>query len=911
MSTVSSSAFKVPGSVQKSSTVDSFSNLVSFGSSKQAALTLQEQQEKLQAEKAKKDAERKRQFEAQFGNTQFWDGLGAKSVASNPLSTSRTSTPVIRTVPPRPNGSTGTLNKEIVSATGDEDIFTAFNADTKVDNSSHYPPPAPLPNAKDGHLKSQFLDFSNPKSWESDSKSGLGNLGEDDDPFGLRGGKVRRQVSLDNYSPADNEDDDLLGDLAKPIEEVKRKVRSSPLAQAPQQEQETNEESNEESNDPWDKAVSDLVEMGFSAENSRRALTESGAGLNVQAAVGWLLNDAHRQAKEKAQHRSELLPDSTGGSGVSSRQRQSSADRSRAEAVPAWMRQEGRDSLPHRDASRSPAHSDVDISKTAASVGSNILKTANTLWKTSQKKVQKAVAEFSQDSDAGQPKWMRSTGNDRHQPSKKPFMPDDAEDDSSRQRVISDSTPSITTEAMLLEVDSRPSLRRTKPGPDPRFLTAASTASQDNSPASSNPSSGRSTPAPRWQQTATASALDPRSRLSKQVVEEQAYVSPARRKKATPSPKPVNEPDLLFSDSTSKEQPSTHLSQPESQVTESMPQSSKISKPSTPVPSRPKTPFRTIPPLSASALASSTKARLAGTEHFKRGDYATAHSSYSSSLVALPQNHPITIILLCNRSLTALKTGDPKSAVVDADTALKLIGPSHGEGELIDLGDGSDGCRKPMKEFWGKALMRKAEALEQMEKWKDASIVWKEAVEAGVGGATSVQGRQRCEKAFAPKPTAPRIATAKPKPRALASSDLAPPSAKSTKAVNRLREVNAAAERAEDEKFALSDSVDARIARWRDGRKDNLRALLGGMDQVLWEDSGWKKVGMHELVVNGKVKIIYMKAIAKVHPDKVCPFLSFLLNERMPMLPIAPTRCKHRNENDQRFGFCDAERSVG
>jgi hypothetical protein len=282
--------------------------------------------------------------------------------------------------------------------------------------------------------------------------------------------------------------------------------------------------------------------------------------------------------------------------------------------------------------------------------------------------------------------------------------------------------------------------------------------------------------------------------------------------------------------------------------------------------------MRTIPPLSASDLATSTKNRLTGTEHFKRGDYASAHSSYSSSLSALPENHPITIVLLCNRSLTALKTGDPKSAVADAETALSLIGPTRGEEEWIDLGDGSEGGRKPMKEFWGKALMRKAEALEQMERWKDAGIVWKEAVEAGVGGATSVQGRQRCEKALAPKPAsrpASRPPNASPKPRASALSDHAPSSAKGTEAVNRLREANAAAEKADDEKFALSDSIDARISKWRDGRKDNLRALLGGMDQVLWEGSEWKKVGMHELVVNGKVKITYMKAIAKVHPDKV------------------------------------------
>ena len=38
---------------------------------------------------------------------------------------------------------------------------------------------------------------------------------------------------------------------------------------------------------------------------------------------------------------------------------------------------------------------------------------------------------------------------------------------------------------------------------------------------------------------------------------------------------------------------------------------------------------------------------------------------------------------------------------------------------------------------------------------------------------------------------------------------------------------------------------------------------------VLWPEAGWKKVGMSELVLPGKVKIQYMKGIAKVHPDKV------------------------------------------
>lgn len=182
-----------------------------------------------------------------------------------------------------------------------------------------------------------------------------------------------------------------------------------------------------------------------------------------------------------------------------------------------------------------------------------------------------------------------------------------------------------------------------------------------------------------------------------------------------------------------------------------------------------------------------------------------------------------------------------------------------------------------MKEFYGKALMRKAEALEQMERWKDAGDVWKLCVEHGVGASTAIQGRQRCEKALAPKPRAatPRP-TPKPKPKSALQDLSAAGSEQDSEAVKRLREQHKEAEKADDEKFALSDKVEQRIGHWRDGKRDNLRALIGSLDAVMWEGAGWKKVGMHELVQNNKVKIHYMKAIGKTHPDKVCCSLFFV-----------------------------------
>jgi hypothetical protein len=246
----------------------------------------------------------------------------------------------------------------------------------------------------------------------------------------------------------------------------------------------------------------------------------------------------------------------------------------------------------------------------------------------------------------------------------------------------------------------------------------------------------------------------------------------------------------------------------------------------------------------------------------------------------LPDKHPITIVIRSNRAMTALKVGEPKVAISDADAILELIGPSKGEAETIDLANGE--AAKPMKDFYGKALMRKAEALEQLERWADAAQAWRQAVENGHGGSTSIQGRNRCERAAgiskpAQKPSAPAKrppAHAPKKPSALDDlQDGSPSTGGSSEAVSRLRAANQAAERADEEKFALGESVDARLNAWKGGKQDNLRALLASLDTVLWPEAGWKKVNMSELILPNKVKVQYMKGIAKVHPDKVCCLL--------------------------------------
>jgi tetratricopeptide (TPR) repeat protein len=686
---------------------------------------------------------------------------------------------------------------------------------------------------------------------------------DDDDMFGLK------QMAQKSSSPApppaqagSGEDDDILGLLGKPVSEFERKHKSA------QQAEERQPEGRHSSAGPLsdqDKAVAELVDMGFPADRSAIALATTDSGLDVQAAVGWLLNQAHAEAKHKtqgrSQERSRHSPDQFEEQPRRNNSRPGARKARETETVPAWMKG---DESRSRSGQRRQEDSgqDKDVTQLASEIGSTLFKSANSLWKTGRKQVQKAVADFQQDGDPNIPKWMRDAQ-----------AVEGASNSSKKQRA----DPNATDEAMMLEAGGRPP----KPSRSSDMRQHADIPTrhrrEQDGPRNGYPDRMSSqSPAQRQQ----PSSLDkrPATRLTRQEVEEQsaqAYISPARRKKATPQP----QPDLLSPQTA----PSTQLPRqtPPAQSRNPFLQATSSPKPRTPArtpsPPRPKAPPRQIPPVSSSALTSSAAARQKGSEAFKRGDYAAAHAAYSSALNPLPSSHPVTIIVLCNRAVTNIKVGEPKAAIADADAALQIIGISRGEGEKIATG-GMEGD-KDMKEFYGKALMRKAEALENMEKWADAHKVWKEAVQNGVGGAISISGRNRCEKAAsrgnnsaapaASKRPPPSRKPATPKPSAL--SDLGGGPAKDSEAVKRMKAANAAAEKADDEKFALTDIVDAKLIAWKGTKSDNLRALLGSLDKVLWPEAGWNKVNMGDLVMPNKVKIIYMKAIAKVHPDKVCP----------------------------------------
>ena len=83
----------------------------------------------------------------------------------------------------------------------------------------------------------------------------------------------------------------------------------------------------------------------------------------------------------------------------------------------------------------------------------------------------------------------------------------------------------------------------------------------------------------------------------------------------------------------------------------------------------------------------------------------------------------------------------------------------------------------------------------------------------------------------------------------------------------------AAAElREADEKDAARQLHEKRINAWAleplGGKPREVRTLLVTLHTVLWEGSGWEPLGLDKVVIASRVRVHFMRACTKVHPDK-------------------------------------------
>ncbi|OQV00461.1 UBA/TS-N domain-containing protein isoform 1 [Cladophialophora immunda] len=582
---------------------DSFANLVSFGPASHKNLSLSEQQ-RLQVEaKLQQQKTQTQRLNDQYagGDDQFWNNLG-----------SRRGTPAVDA---EKNHTTNQKNNELDDA--DDDLFAAFNK--------------PIP------VKSDTITASVQKKPV--------NVDDNDDPFGLSEFPPRRADTTATASTAAGDDDDVLGLLGKPVPAAR--PESPPLAA----------EAQAADLHPQDKAVAELVDMGFPADKAKVALEATESGLDVQAAVGYLLNQAHAEARQKTQSRTASGQRGDGDNGRMSSRHEAQTSRTR----PPWEEGEG-----SRNRTKGSTHNgEKDFEQLAAEFGTNFLKTANSLWKQGTKRVQQAVHEFNSDSEAGgQPRWMREVAERptrKEQPQRRP----EAESGRGRRGPSPEARAqaSMTDEAIMLE-SNRPT-----PAPRPssssrpvRHFDSSADNSRDHSPiipSRLRESLPQTQPAFLRQQNQSP-ASNSRASLNRAAADEQAaqaYVSSARRRKQQPHPvheappAAVPESNLLeggFKDTSPAFRAAATPAGTSKPPPRPQTHPSKQRVDSNPVQVRPPAPSRTVPSISVIALQASHSHREKGNEHFKRGDYASAHQSYATSLSHLPDAHPLTIVLLTN-----------------------------------------------------------------------------------------------------------------------------------------------------------------------------------------------------------------------------------------------------------------------
>ncbi|KAJ1309277.1 hypothetical protein OPQ81_004939 [Rhizoctonia solani] len=804
--TVPGSTIKSPPSAkspQSASAGDAFGDLFTLvGASQSKNMTIAQRQAQASQEQAKALEQARKEREA---NGAFWDQLEfSTSGRSTPMNNSNRSTgslaaqpqpqaPRINTellVPSRASPlppSKPSASAVTTASTADIWDLDSFLTSSKPVSPAPAPSSAVSPGPKSAQTQNDLFELLDSTQHKEQGDAGASTR---DSPI--------RSGTPGDFDWGDREDgDDLLGELGKPVSQVRGEQSRPSHPQIPTDRRERSPV--ERHGSPPPHILGQIVEMGFSIQQAKKALANTSTGTDVQAALESLLGGGNPDSRGDRERNGDDLERFRAEDEAAREQFEIEHRRQRARP----SRDTTRDTAPevNDDPTRQLQEKADQLLAQASIFGSSVLNRANALWKEGKEKALKAYEERNaagtssgRSRDPARPAWMTEESSSR-----------DSYDAqiSQSSRFRDDDSDSV--------LPRRPQSQQRRPAPD------------------------RQTSQPTIVTTAPPRPAD---KIASLFSDTTTYISPSRRKPSSHTPTPV--------------QPS--------------PAENRITSP--PITLR----TRNNPPVSADTLSAVQAHRTKGTEAFKLGQYGAAVDSYTTALELLPEGHLTRVSLLNNRAAARSKAGDASGAIDDCTAVLHVIGDDFDPAREAPVPD------VDLNTAFVKALRRRAEMLESTEKWKRAREDWERLVKAGGTWAGSkassdgVQGVGRCrrmEDGGGAPVSKPRAASTKPKPRPRPVPSKAAPSNPEDSAVHRLKVANAAAEAEGDQKHALKDSVDARILAWKGGKETNIRALIASLDTVLWPELGWVKVGMHELVMPNQVKVKYVRAIAKVHPDKL------------------------------------------
>ncbi|KZT60820.1 hypothetical protein CALCODRAFT_522908 [Calocera cornea HHB12733] len=790
---------------------------MSFGGSAAASsnLSLADRQAKMEQERKEKERKLEEQIKAQGA---FWDRFGGDDLLSPTpapaASTSRVSTPALEPMRPSPIPKAATK-----PTTPGSNGFDLLDFDSLGAPTSSAPASSAVSPAAAAALDPFDFDALDKPTSSSSSLS----VPKGPSPRSTTPGSFDFGDREDNgWHEHDEDEDDILGALSRPVTERSRREPAEPvqdIRQTPSRSSPAPPRSGAASPPPH--VIGQIVEMGFSPQQARFALATTESGVDVQAALDMLLAQSTAMEPEAPE-----TPDASASPRVLHIERNSDEEAAEADARrrrrrqgPTRQNMDSRNTTsPHRrgevyETQKIQEQADRLIAQ-ATDFGMNMFSRANALLKQGREQVQKAYEERQRAqaaaggagrgrTDSGRPKWM---------------------DNGHLGEPTSPTTPVHHQGGGFRDDDD-----------------VAAHAERHAEPSRARQQQ------PDMQQDRRREHTQPRPQETRQPMrdinlfgdEPVGYASPARRRR--PADTNVTSPRVA------------------------MPQAAPTPPPPKPKP-KPARPSVAVPP----AVQTASDAHKAkGTEFFKLGQFAEAETSYGKALDVVPEGCSIRIVLHNNRAAARLKTGD-SSGVVEDCTAVLTILSREGTDFKPDAEEEWDGVK--LGDALVKALTRRAEAWEMKEKWDKAAEDWQRVVTLGtwIGKAKwdiANRGLERCKRmktsqdqAAAPQPPKP-----KPKPKPPVSSAPAKPS----EAVTRLKEANLQQDEEENLRAQLKDTVEARLLAWKGGKETNIRALLSSLENVLWEELQWKKVNLGELVTPAQVKARYVRAIARLHPDKL------------------------------------------
>ncbi|KAI7867492.1 hypothetical protein BDF14DRAFT_1801559 [Spinellus fusiger] len=622
--------------------------------------------------------------------------------------------------------------------------------------------------------------------------------------------EANQSVAKKNDMAIEVEDENPLGLLAGPVVKPQPKKNDFPISPTLQTiEQRSKKEVHQ------DAMLAQLVEMGFNAELAMEALKTSDA-TDLESVLVLLAPETEQQQREEEEEAFVAYSDTE-------RTRQklfaSEQDQSPRTVKREPRREESGSKEPLHQVNEAFNQHKERLVAQATEMGGILFKNASMFMKTGREKITKAVdtwqeqqrGQSSHQGSPSRPRWMKETVEEdfivKEEPLAKFVDEQDSDEEQSMHRRIE------TRKEFIGGVDKEMERQRLIHSP------------------------------------VKANALFQKPK-EKAPEAQDTYISPSRRR---PAPKPAPQASLIESSSSIQ----------------------------TPIVTRPvvKEKQRTRPVVQASpeAMAGASQAQQRGNDQFKLGQFGEAAIAYSKAIDLLPEGHDHLVLLLNSRAAAQFKVGEYKECIKDCSLASEMAQVS-GRGSTE-----SEGTTIHWKEQIIKSLTCKADACENSEKYSDALKVYEELVNIeGMHHLQSRQGIARCKKILgvedkkAPLQTSVAARTTiAVKKESIPSSRSQSPSTSSVtynssgKALAAMR-AQAAQQEAEDaEKLEKTDEVNVKLMAWKAGKEQNLRALLATLDILLWPGAQWNGAQMSELVHPKKCKMVYLRAIAKVHPDKL------------------------------------------